>query len=79
MKVEFTPEEVQAMAFYVLDQLEGLEGFTRADKAALKRWRDDALRAGSPPMKVLTDKVNAELQRIDEGAHVSAIKKPDWL
>ncbi len=79
MKVEFTSEEVQAMAFYVLDQIDEIKGFSRADKAALKRWRDDRLRAGSPDMKQLTEKVNAELQRIDDGAHVSAIQKPDWL
>lgn len=79
MKVEFTVEEVQAMAFYVLDQIGDLEGFTRADKTALKRWRSEELRAGSPSMKLLAEKVNAELQRIHESAHVSAIKKPDWL
>lgn len=79
MKVEFTPEEVQAMAYYVLDQLDGIKGLSRADKAALKRWRDDEWRAGSPAMKVLTEKVNTELQRIHDAAHVSAIKKPDWL
>ena len=79
MKVEFTPEEVQAMAYYVLDQIRDLDGLTRADKAALKRWRDDEWRAGSPAMKLLTEKVNVELQRIHDSAHVSAIKKPDWL
>ncbi len=79
MKVEFSVEEVQSMAYYVLDQLHDLDGFTRSDKAALKRWRNDALRAGSPSMRLLSDKVNTELQGIHESAHVSAIKKPDWM
>jgi hypothetical protein len=79
MKVEFTVEEVQAMAFYVLDQIDDLKGFSRADKTALKRWRSEQLRAGSPSMQLLAEKVNADLQRVHDSAHVSAIQKPDWL
>jgi hypothetical protein len=79
MKVEFTVEEVQAMVFHVLDQIGDLDGFTRGDKTALKRWRSEELRAGSPDMQLLAEKVNADLQRIHDSAHVSAIQKPDWL
>ncbi|MGE0134875.1 MAG: hypothetical protein AB7L91_13835 [Dehalococcoidia bacterium] len=79
MKVEFTAEEVQAMVDYVLDQIGAIEGMDRKDRATLRRWRGDEIRPGSPTMAVLTEKVNAELQRIHEAAHVSAITKPDWL
>jgi hypothetical protein len=79
MKVEFTSEEVQAMAGYVLDQVGALTAFSRADKAALKRWRSEQLRPGTPPMQLLAEKVNADIQRIDDSAHVSPIQKPDWL
>ncbi|HRC61847.1 MAG: hypothetical protein K1X87_00815 [Dehalococcoidia bacterium] len=79
MKVEFTAEEVQAMVNYVLDQLGAIEELDRKDRATLRRWRGDDLRLGSPTMQLLTDRVNAELQRIHEAAHVSAITKPDWL
>lgn len=79
MKVEFTAEEVQAMANYVLDQIGALKGLDRKDRATLRRWRGDEVRAGSPTMQLLAERVNAELQRIHESAHVSAITKPDWL
>jgi hypothetical protein len=79
MKVEFTVEEVQAMVFHVLDEIGDLDGFTRADKTALKRWRSEQLRAGAPTMQLLAEKVNADLQRIHDSAHVSEIQKPDWL
>jgi hypothetical protein len=79
MKVEFTVEEVQAMVFHVLDEIDGLKGFTRADKTALKRWRSEQLRAGEPTMQLLAEKVNSDLQRIHYSSHVSAIQKPDWL
>lgn len=79
MKVEFTSEEVQAMALYVLDQVDTIKGFSRADKAALKRWRSEQLRLGTASMQTLTEKVNSDIARIDESAHVSAIQKPDWL
>lgn len=79
MNVEFTAEEVQTMVNYVLDQVGGVDGLDRKDRATLRRWRGDELRLGSPTMRVLTEKVNAELKRIHEAAHVSAISKPDWL
>ena len=76
MKVEFTPEEVNAMFDAVLDEIIDLK-LGRTDTAALRRWRTDTS-PGTAAMQLLTEKVNNELQREYGRSEVSAIKKPDW-
>ena len=78
MKVEFTLEEVQVMLDAVVDPIGELPGFTRSDKAALKRWRQDGMRGVSPDMKLLTDKMNSELQQAQDNLEARKIVKPDW-
>ncbi len=79
MKVEFTVEEVQTMIDAVLEPLLELKGLGRADKAALRRWRTDALRGGAPLMQLLAEKVNADLQQSHANAEARQIQKPDWV
>ena len=76
MKVEFTPEEINAMFDAVLDEIIDLK-LGRTDTAALRRWRTDTS-PGTAAMQLLTEKVNNELQREYGRSEVSAIKKPDW-
>ena len=81
MKVEFEVEEVWTMFNTVLDELVALPGVKKdkKDVAALRRWRTDEMSTGSDAMKLLTEKVNREIQREHQRAEVSPIKKPDWL
>jgi hypothetical protein len=81
MKVEFEIEEVWTMFNSVLDELVALPGVKkdRKDLAALRRWRTEEMSPGSDGMKILTEKVNREIQREHERSEVSPIKKPDWL
>ena len=79
MKVEFSVEEVQVMAHHVVDQLLDLDGLGRSDKAALRRWRSEELKASARTMRLLAEKVNAELQQVHASAEVPKITKPDWL
>ena len=76
MKVEFSADEVNAMFDAVIDQVADLK-LGRADKAAIRRWRTDTS-PGTAAMQLLTEKVNAELQREHDRSEVSPIKKPDW-
>ena len=78
MKVEFTADEVWRMMSSVVDELAGLE-ISKQDRAAIRRWRSDEMKPGSAAMTLLTEKLNAELQRSGEREKVSPIKKPDWL
>ncbi len=78
MKVEFTAEEVWQMMDSVVGELVELN-LGKKDRAVLRRWRSDDMVLGAPAMTLLTEKVNAELQRVHERSEVSPIKKPDWI
>lgn len=79
MKVEFTVEEIQTMVDAVIDPLLELKGLGKSDKAALRRWRTDALRGGAPQMQLLAEKVNADLQQSHANSESRQISKPDWV
>ena len=77
MKVEFAVDEVMTMASAVIDGL--LESqFGRKDGAAIRRWRNEHLTASSDEMRLLAEKVNAEVQRTHDHSLKSGIQKPDW-
>ncbi|HJM74719.1 MAG TPA: hypothetical protein QGI71_02480 [Dehalococcoidia bacterium] len=77
MKVEFTVDEVWAMMDNIVEQLADLK-LNKKDLAALRRWRSDEMSPGDPMMRLLSEKVNDELQRVAVRNEVSPIKKPDW-
>lgn len=79
MKVEFTLEEVQAMLDAVIEPLSELKGLSRSDKAALRRWRQDGMRATSPDMQLLVEKTNADLAQAHSNREAREIVKPDWV
>jgi len=79
MKVEFSVEEVEVMAQFVVERLLALEGLGKADKAALRRWRTAELRAAATTMQLLAERVNGDLQREHDAAQAPRIVKPDWL
>lgn len=78
MQVQFTVEEVLAMADAVLDGL-AESPFGRADAAAVRRWRDERLTTTSEELRLLAEKVNAELRRTHDHSRKSGIQKPDWV
>jgi len=79
MKVEFSLEEVQAMLDAVVAPLAELKGLSRTDKAALRRWRQDGMRATSAEMQLLTEKANADIAQAHENREAREIVKPDWV
>lgn len=78
MKVEFTIDEVLAMANSVLDGL-GEEEFSRSDLAAIRRWRNDHITPRSDEMARMAEKINEEVQRTHDHSQRSHIQKPDWV
>jgi hypothetical protein len=77
MNVEFSIDEVLVMAEAVLDGVGELK-LDRKDKTALRRWRNKTVTATSTEMKLLTDKVNRDLQRASRTSRKTEILKPDW-
>jgi hypothetical protein len=79
VKVQFDLEEVQAMANAVIDQLLTLDGLSKADRAALRRWKSDEVRPASPTLQLMTERLNEEIQRTHDSSEVRRIVRPDWV
>ncbi len=78
MKVEFSLDEVVAMASIVVDGVLDTK-LGRKDSANVRRWRNDVLNATTADMKLLAEKVNRELDRTQAGNRKTGIVKPDWV
>jgi hypothetical protein len=63
MKLELEPEEGRELLSLIVDRLTGEAGLSDQDRAALKRWRSEQMKAGSEGMRELTAKINADLER----------------
>lgn len=78
MKLELEPEEARELLTLIVDRLLEQAGLADGDRAALRRWRSESMKAGSDGMRELTAKVNADIDRVLQTKVKSAIQKPDW-
>ena len=78
MKLELEPEEGRELLSLIVDRLTAEAGLSDTDRAALKRWRSELMKAGSDGMRELTAKINADLERALRSKEKSAVQKPDW-
>jgi len=78
MKLELEPEEGRELLSLIVDRLTKEAQLSDADRAAVKRWRSEQMKAGSEGMRELTAKINADLERALRSKEKSAVQKPDW-
>jgi len=78
VKVEFEIEETRELLVFLCDRLIEDAGLAEADRATIRKWRADSMRAGSPGMRELHEKMNADLARALENKKRSSVRKPDW-
>jgi hypothetical protein len=78
MRLELEPEEARELLALIVDRLADEAGFKDADRAALRRWRSESMRAGSEGMRELTAKLNEDIARTLQRKAKSAVRKPDW-
>ena len=78
MKLELEAEEARELLVLIVDRLIDEAGLSDADRASLRRWRSEGMRAGSDGMKDLTARINADIDRALKSKEKSAIMKPDW-
>jgi hypothetical protein len=78
MKLQLEPEEARELLMAVTGRLIDEARFSDRDRAALRTWRSEKMRTGSPGMRELTEKINAEIERTFKTRQKSAIRKPDW-
>jgi hypothetical protein len=78
MKVELDTDETWALMSLVVARLVDEAKLPAGDKAKIRRWRSDEMQPGREPMRVLTDKVNADIAQQMARKTRSQIRKPDW-
>jgi len=78
VRLELEAEEARELLVVLLDRLIEEAGLADADRATLRRWRSEGMKAGSEGMKELAAKINADIDRALKSKAKSAIMKPDW-
>lgn len=78
MRLELDREEARELLVLLVDKLIEEAGLSEADRATLRRWRSESMKAGSDAMKELTAKINADVDRALKSKERSAVMKPDW-
>jgi hypothetical protein len=78
MRLELEQEESIELLSLIVDRVIAEAGLATKDRAAVKRWRSERMKAGSDGMKELADKINADLDRALKAKEKSAVQKADW-
>ncbi len=78
MRLELEQEESVQLLSLIVDRITQEAGLATKDRAALKRWRSEQMKAGSDGMRELTNKMNADLERALRTQEKSAAQKADW-
>ena len=78
MKLDLEREEAREVLVMIVDRLIDEASLSDQDRATLRRWRSESMKAGSDGMIELTAKMNADIDRALKTKERSAIMKPDW-
>jgi hypothetical protein len=78
VRLELEQEEARELVVMIIDRVIEEAALGDKDRATLRRWRSEGLKAGSEAMKELTAKINADIDRVLKTKERSAIMKPDW-
>ena len=78
MKVEFEPDEAWELMSLVVARLAGEADLADGDRAKIRRWRSDSLQPSGDGMRLLTEKINADIAATLARKRGSHIRKPDW-
>jgi len=79
MKVEFEVDEAWDLLNHVIGRMLDETELTDADRARVRRWKSDEMRATSQEMRVLTTKMNEDLLQHMQRKIKSQLRKPDWV
>ncbi len=79
MKVELDTDEAWNLLSHIIVRLVDETELADKDRAAIRRWKSDEMRATSQEMRVLTSKINEDLAKTMERKSKSQLRKPDWM
>ena len=75
---QFATDEAWELMSHVIGRMLDEAELSDADRAKVRRWKSDEMRATSQEMRVLTTKINEDLEKMLARKQKSAIRKPDW-
>ena len=78
MRLELELEEGRELLSLIVGRLAEEARLSDKDRAAVKRWRSERMKAGSDAMRELTDKINSDLESALKTKEKSAVQKADW-
>jgi hypothetical protein len=79
MKVELDTDEAWNLLSYIVGRMVEETNLTDADRARIRRWKSDEMRATSQEVRVLTTKLNEDLALTMSRKTRSQLRKPDWV
>ncbi len=78
MKIEFATDESWDLMSHIIGRMLDEADLPDSDRAKVRRWKSDEMRATSQEMRVLTTKINTDVEQMTARKQKSAIRKPDW-
>ena len=78
MRLELEQEESVELLSLIVDRITQEAKLATKDRAIVKRWRSEQMKAGSDAMKELTDRINADLEHALQTKAKSAVQRADW-
>ena len=78
VKVELEIDESWELMSFVVNRILEETKLEKHDKANVRRWKSNEMRAGRVEMEALHEKLNADLSRLWDVRKKSEIKKSDW-
>jgi hypothetical protein len=79
MKVEIDNDEAWNLLSHIIVRLVDETPLSDADRAKIRRWKSDEMRATTQEMRGLTSKINEDLAKTMERKTKSQLRKPDWV
>jgi len=79
MRLELDADEARELLSVIAQRVVQEAGLSDEDRARVRRWFSQEMRPGSEAMRALTEKVNADLERVLRTKERSLIQKHDWV
>jgi len=79
MKVELDVDEAWNLLSHIVGRLIDEVPLADADRARIRRWKSDEMRATSQEMRVLTSKINEDIGQAMARKQRSQLQRHDWV
>jgi hypothetical protein len=79
VKVEIDNDEAWNLFSHIVNRLVEETNLPDSDRARIRRWKSDEMKVTTQEMRVLTEKINNDLQKVIERKTKSQLRKPDWI